>query len=377
MKIVIVGTAYPLRGGIAHYNALLATALSARHTVETVTFKRQYPAFLFPGKTQAESGGQIHGTPAPQLIDSINPLNWITVGREIRRRRPDLLIFKYWLPFFGPCFGTIARIVKRGTSASAAVICDNVLPHEHRPFDALFTRFMFRQTDFFIVQSDAVERELTAFWPGARYRKVPHPVYNIFGSPLEQQQAKTLLGLPSKRILLFFGYVRRYKGLNVLLDAMRLVPPDLGIHLLVVGEFYDDEQKYRAQVRDLHLDACVTIHSDYLPNEEVAKYFSAADAVVLPYVSATQSGIAQIAYHFDKPVIATDVGGLAEVVLQDKTGFVVPPGDPAALANAITAFYRYDRGAAFTLEVKQEKRKYSWENLVTAIESLAEDHQKP
>ncbi len=377
MKIVIVGTAYPLRGGIAHYNALLASALSARHSVETVTFKRQYPAFLFPGKTQEESGGELHGTPAPQLIDSINPLNWITVGRKIRRRRPDLLIFKYWLPFFGPCFGTIARIVKRGTSARVAVICDNVLPHEHRPFDALFTRFMFRQTDFFIAQSDAVERELTAFWPDARYRKVPHPVYNIFGSPMEPQHAKVLLGLPNKRILLFFGYVRRYKGLHVLLDAMRLVPPDLGIHLLVVGEFYDDEQKYRSHVRDLNLDARVTIRSDYLPNEEVAKYFSAADAVVLPYVSATQSGIAQIAYNFDKPVIATDVGGLAEVVLHDKTGFVVPPGDPAALANAIVAFYRRDRGAAFTLEVEKEKKKYSWDNLVAAIESLAEGHHNP
>lgn len=375
MKIVIVGTAYPLRGGIAHYNALLASALSARHSVETVTFKRQYPAFLFPGKTQEESGGELHGTPAPQLIDSINPLNWITVGRKIRRRRPDLLIFKYWLPFFGPCFGTIGRIVKKGTSARVAVICDNVLPHEHRPFDALFTRFMFRQSDFFIAQSDAVERELTAFWPDARYRKVPHPVYNIFGSPMEPQHAKVLLGLPNKRILLFFGYVRRYKGLHVLLDAMRLVPPDLGIHLLVVGEFYDDEQKYRSQVRELNLDACVTIRSDYLPNEEVAKYFSAADAVVLPYVSATQSGIAQIAYNFDKPVIATDVGGLAEVVLHDKTGFVVPPGDPAALANAIEAFYRQDRGAAFTLEVEKEKKKYSWDNLVAAIESLAEGHQ--
>jgi len=377
VKIVIVGTAYPLRGGIAHYNALLASALSARHSVETVTFKRQYPAFLFPGKTQEESGGELHGTPAPQLIDSINPLNWITVGRKIRRRRPDLLIFKYWLPFFGPCFGTIARIVKRGTSARVAVICDNVLPHEHRPFDALFTRFMFRQTDFFIAQSDAVERELTAFWPDARYRKVPHPVYNIFGSPMEPQHAKVLLGLPNKRILLFFGYVRRYKGLHVLLDAMRLVPPDLGIHLLVVGEFYDDEQKYRSHVRDLNLDARVTIRSDYLPNEEVAKYFSAADAVVLPYVSATQSGIAQIAYNFDKPVIATDVGGLAEVVLHDKTGFVVPPGDPAALANAIVAFYRRDRGAAFTLEVEKEKKKYSWDNLVAAIESLAEGHHNP
>jgi glycosyltransferase involved in cell wall biosynthesis len=377
VKIVIVGTAYPLRGGIAHYNALLASALSARHTVETVTFKRQYPAFLFPGKTQEETGGEIHGTPAPRLIDSINPLNWISVGLELRRRRPDLLIFKYWLPFFGPCFGTIARIVRRGTPAKVAVICDNVLPHEHRPFDALFTRFLFRKTDFFIAQSDAVERELTAFWPGARYRTVPHPVYNIFGSPLEPQQAKSLLGLPDTRILLFFGYVRRYKGLNVLLDALRLVPPDLGIHLLVVGEFYDDEQKYRAQVRDLHLDERVTIHSDYIPNEEVAKYFSAADAVVLPYVSATQSGIAQIAYNFDKPVIATDVGGLAEVVIHDRTGFVVPPGDPAALAGAIMAFYREDRGAAFTLEVKQEKKKYSWENLVNAIESLAEDRQKP
>jgi len=372
MKITILGTAYPLRGGIAHYNALLASALGAAHTVNTVTFKRQYPAFLFPGKTQQESGETMIAPPAPQLVDSINPLNWVRVGRMIRDQRPDVLVFKYWLPFFGPCFGTIARIVRSNKHTRILCICDNVLPHEKRPFDVSFTRYAFAAVDAFIVQSSVVERDLQKLLPRALYRHVPHPVYNIFGTARDKHKARANLGIKDERIILFFGYVRRYKGLHVLLQAMPHLLALFPVRLLVVGEFYDDEQAYREQIRTLGLEHAVTLYSDYVPNERVGEFFSAADVVVLPYLSATQSGIAQIAYNFDRPVIATDVGGLAEVVIDGRTGYVVPPEDPEALAQAIARFYREEREQEFAVQVREEKRKYTWENLVAAIQELGQ-----
>jgi glycosyltransferase involved in cell wall biosynthesis len=370
MHCIIIGTAYPLRGGIAHYNALLASELAKRHKVETITFSRQYPEFLFPGKTQRESSEGIHGSPAPQLIDSINPLNWTGVAKEIRGRSPDLLIFKYWLPFFGPCFGTIARLAKRGSHTKVLFVCDNVLPHERRPFDAAFTRYAFKTVDYFIVQSRAVEKELNEFWPTAVYRMVPHPVYSLFGPPIDKEQARNALGIHAKRILLFFGYVRKYKGLGVLLKALAKASEQIDAHLVVAGEFYDDEQKYRTLINELGITSRVTVNSDYLPNEKVSEYFSAADAVILPYVSATQSGIAQIAFNFGKPVIATDVGGLGEVVHDNRTGFLVPPNDADALARAIVRFYREAREPAFAAAVNKEKENYSWMNFVRNIEEL-------
>jgi D-inositol-3-phosphate glycosyltransferase len=370
MKIVILGTAFPLRGGIAHYIGILAGALGRHHEVETITFKRQYPTLLFPGKTQQENEEGLHPPPAPQRIDSINPFNWISVAREVRRRKPDLLIFKYWLPFFGPCFGTIAALAKRGTATKVLFICDNVIPHERRPFDILFTRYAFARADYFVVQSKAVERELLEFLPGALYREVPHPVYSIFGEPVAKDVARATLGLTAQRVLLFFGYVRAYKGLDLLLDALVQVVQDLPAHLLVVGEFYDDESKYRMLISTNHLDESVSVVSDYVPNDRVRLYFSAADAVVLPYRSATQSGIAQIAFNFDRPVIATDVGGLAEIVQHGVTGLVVPPDDPRALAAAILAFYREGMEDRLARNVREKKKNYTWDALVAAIEDL-------
>ena len=373
MKITIVGTAYPLRGGIAHYNALLYRALSVHNEVDVVTFTRQYPGFLFPGKTQKE-GGEADGfrVPSSVILDSINPFNWLSVGRTIRSGRPAVLIFKYWLPFFGPCFGTIARVVKKGTGTKVVFICDNVIPHERRPGDRMFTRYAFRAADGFIVQSRAVERDLLTQFPGARYEYVPHPVYHGFGSAVSPGEARLRLGISAQHVLLFFGYVRKYKGLDVLLDAIALLRGRLDIALLVVGEFYDDEQKYRDRIRRLELDTVVTVRSDYIPNDEVKYYFSAADAVVLPYTSATQSGIAQIAYNFDLPVIATNVGGLAEVVREGETGLLVPPNDPRALAGRIIEYFTSVDRARLRLNVREEKGRYSWENLVAAIERLAQ-----
>ena len=379
MKVLIIGTAYPLRGGIAHFNALLASHLGTHHSVETITFSRQYPSIFFPGKTQEEVGSDVGTMAAPRMVDSINPINWIQVGREVRRRKPDLLIFKYWMPFFGPCFGTIARIAKKNGHTKVLFICDNVIPHERRAGDILLTKYAFSSADFFIVQSVAVENDLRNFLPDAVYRKVPHPVYENFGESIPKETARKHLNVTNRKVILFFGYIRAYKGLRVLLHAMKKLS-ERGhgdILLLIVGECYDDEAKYRVLAKELHVESQVRFVSDYIPNERVKFYFSAADVVVLPYLSATQSGIAQIAYNFTKPVIVTDVGGLAEVVQDNRTGFVIPPNDPDQLADAVDRFYKEEKEQEFTLNVEKEKRKYSWENFVAAIEDLVggSDHK--
>ncbi|MEX1138011.1 MAG: glycosyltransferase [Bacteroidota bacterium] len=372
LNIVLVGTAYPLRGGIAHYLALLARHLSKRHTVTTVTFSRQYPAFLFPGKTQEEQGDGGASETAAQLIDSMNPLTWISTARRIAAMKPDVIVFKYWLPFFGPCFGTIAGLVRRWTGARVVFICDNVIPHERRIGDIAFTRFAFQFVDLFIVQSHAVEKELREFRHNANAMFVPHPIYEIFGGGTSKARARRKLGIPHRRIVLFFGYIRRYKGLDTLLEALPFLRKTLDVHLLVVGEFYHDEQIYRKLIYDLGIGDNVTVVSEYVPNDRVGQYFSAADVVVLPYRSATQSGIVQIAYQFDKPVIATDVGGLSEVVRHDVTGYIVPPENPAALASAVINFYKEKSEPRFVRAVQKEKKKYSWDTMVKAIEKAGE-----
>ncbi len=374
MNIVIVGPAYPLRGGIAHYNTLLASHLRKRHDVHVVTFKRQYPSILFPGTSQEEPGGKQMSPPAEVMIDSINPFNWLRVAAHLRKQNPHLIIFTYWMPFFGPCLGTIARFAKRGTNVKIMYLCHNIVPHERRPGDLGFTKFAFRPADYYIVQSDAVEKDLLKLNPHAVFRKTAHPVYGIFGEPVAKETARQELGISAKKVMLYFGYVRAYKGLMVLIEAMKkLVEHGWRAHdfqLLVVGEFYDNEQKYRLRVSELGLDSIVQFHSGYVPNDRVRIYFSAVDVVVLPYRSATQSGIIQIAYNFDKPVITTNVGGLAEVVPDGKTGFVVPPDDPESLASAIRRFYEENREPEFAMNVHREKEKYSWEKVVAAIEEL-------
>jgi D-inositol-3-phosphate glycosyltransferase len=373
MYCILVSAAYPLRGGIAHYSALLARTLREHHRVEIVTFKRQYPSLLFPGTSQEESGPALDEAPAPQLIDSINPINWVRVGDELRRRSPDLVIFNYWMPFFGPCFGTIASRLRRTGSTRVFFLLHNVLPHEARPFDRAFTRYALSRGDAFIVQSETVRRDLLTIVPDARYRIVPHPVYSLFGSAIPKEEARARLDLSARRVVLFFGYVRRYKGLDILLQAVARARRDVDLDLLVVGEFYDDESRYRRLIQELDLTSNVRIVSAYVPNEHVTLYFSAADCVVLPYLSATQSGIAQIAYNFDTPVIATDVGGLAEVVHDGRNGYVVPAGDVGALARALVQFYREDRAEEFAQNVQQDKHAYSWERLRGAIEELASE----
>jgi glycosyltransferase involved in cell wall biosynthesis len=382
MNIIIIGPAYPLRGGIAHASAILQSYLAKHHTVESVTFKRQYPKLLFPGKSQEEKGpasGLIDVKPAMTLIDSINPLNWVTSARVIADKKPDLLIFRYWMPFFGPCFGTIAKRVKKATGCKVLFLCDNIIPHESRPGDIAFTKYAFRQGDCFIVQSDSVRLDLLRLFPDARFRMVPLPVYEIFGRSLDKEAARKSLNITAKRVILFFGIIRKYKGLMNLLDAMSkyrdqaVRSNDTSIAetlLMVVGEFYEDGEKYHTKIKELHLESLVRFVSDYVPNEEVNKYFSAADLAVLPYLSATQSAVIQIAYNFNKPVITTDVGGLSEVVLNNKTGYIVQPEDSDGIVTALQRFYAEGRESEFSANVAIEKKKYSWEAQVQAIEEL-------
>lgn len=371
MKIVIIGTAYPHRGGIAHFIGLLFRILQLRgHTVTLFSFSRQYPSLLFPGKTQMETGPDPLNTPSQPVLDSINPISWIRVGLRVRRLNPDLVIYKYWLPFFAPAFGTISRIACRRRATRVLFICDNVVPHEKRPGDRLLTRYALRKDDRYIVMSASVEKDLLHLLPQARYRLVQHPVYEFFQGRFSKVEARARLGLPDRPTVLFFGYIRPYKGLHLLLDSMQIVRKQMDLHLLVAGEFYDDKNKYLEQIDRLGLQGAVTVLDQYIPNDQVGLYYAASDVVALPYSSATQSGIVQICYHYDKPVIATDVGGLPEVVHDGRTGFVVPANDSAAFAQALLRYYREKREAEFTGNVAEAKKEFSWERMAEAVEML-------
>ena len=370
-RVTLLGPAWPYRGGIAHFQAGLARGLLARgHTVGAVTFSRQYPEVLFPGTTQLEDGPPPNGIPvASQLIDSLNPISWVRAARHVASGGADVAVFMHWMPFFGPAFGVIARrLRKRGVAVLAVV--HNAIPHERRPGDLALTRFALGACDGLVVLSDEVERDVETLGIDVPVRQVAHPVYDGFGDPTPRSEARAALGLPADGpLFLFFGFIRRYKGLHVLLDAWRSVRqrvPDA--RLVVAGEFYADEAALRAQAAALD---GVRLDADYIPDDRVGLYFSAADAVVQPYVTATQSGVAQIAFHFGRPVITTDVGGLAEVVPDGEAGLVVAPEDPAALADALVRFVEDDLGERLASGVRRERAKYSWDRLCEAVEALA------
>ncbi len=371
MKILLFGPAYPLRGGMAHFIALLYTNLTQRgHEVEIINFKRQYPKILFPGKTQEESGEAGLPVPSTVLIDSINPFNWILQGLKLRDRNADLVISTFWLPFLAPSSGTIHAML-RNKKTKTLTILHNLIPHEKRPGDMLFTRWLIRFTDYFIAQSASVEKDLLHLVPGARYKRVALPMFSLFKDRIPKTEARKILGITDEKVILFFGYIRPYKGLHVLIDAMKILKKKVNLRLLVCGEFYGDEEKYREHMKVAGIEDGTTVISDYIPNENVHLYFSAADVVVQPYLSATQSAIAQIAYFFSSPIVATNVGALPEVVVNERSGLIVPPNDPESLANAIVRFYAENLEAALTAGASEERKKYSWEAMVDAIEQLA------
>lgn len=371
MKILLFGPAYPLRGGMAHFIALLYTELTRRgHQVKIINFTRQYPKILFPGKTQEESGEAGIPVPSTALIDSINPFNWLYHGYRLRREKADLVISTFWLPFLAPSSGTL-HMMLRSKRTKTLTILHNLIPHEKRPGDMLFTRWLTMFTDYFIAQSASVEKDLQQFVPGATYRRVALPMFSLFKDRIPKAEAKRALNITDEKVILFFGYIRPYKGLHVLIDAMKILRQRMKVRLLVCGEFYGDEEKYRAHMTEAGIDDCTTVISDYIPNEKVHTYFSAADVVVQPYISATQSAIAQIAYFFSSPIIATNVGALPEVVIDGHSGLIVPPNDPAALANAIARFYDEGMEERLAAGANEERKKYSWEAMADAVEQLA------
>ena len=371
MKIILLGTAHPYRGGLASYNERLARQLiSEGHDVQIFTFTLQYPKIFFPGKTQFTDNPAPEGIKITRVLNSINPVSWFKTGKRIRNESPDILLIKYWQPLMAPCFGTVARLSKSKRKAKTRVICifDNVIPHEKKPFDRLLTTYFTRSIDGAIVMSQSVGEDLKLFRTDIPVKYNPHPLYDNYGDILPREDALRKLGLPEGySFLLFFGFIRSYKGLDILLRAFgdaRL--RKFRLKLIIAGEFYENDIPYRKLIKDLDLENHVVLFDRFIKEDEVAMFFSAADLVVQPYRSATQSGVTQIAYHFGKPMLVTDVGGLSEIVVNGKCGYVVRP-DPEDVATAIFDYFSNNRKSQFTEYVKQEKSKFTWNNLVNSI----------
>lgn len=375
MKIVILGPAHPYRGGIAALNERLAVELQKEgHEVKIVTFTLQYPGFLFPGKSQFADGAAPENLVIDRKINSVNPLNWLTVGRQLRREKPDLLIARFWIPFIGPSLGTICRIVRKNRRTKIIALTDNIVPHEKKPGDRLLTAWFLKACQGVVVMSKSVLDDLNTFDRRKPRRFGPHPIYDHYGKITSREEALRKLNLdPAFNYLLFFGLIRDYKGLDLLIEALgRPLLADLKIKLLVAGEFYTDEEKYRDQVKKLSLEERIIFYNQYIPNNEVENYFNAADLVVQPYKTATQSGVTQVAYHFNKPMLVTDVGGLGEIVPHEKAGYVVAPS-PAVIAEAIKDFYTNSRKTFFENGVKEEKKRFGWDNFTRLFYELMEE----
>lgn len=372
MRVIIVGTAYPYRGGLSAFNERIAYEyLSQGHEVEIYTFSLQYPGFLFPGKTQYSEEPAPKGLTIYRKVNSCNPFNWIKVGREIRKKRPDLMITKYWLPFMAPCLGTIERLVRKNKHTRVISILDNIIPHEHRIGDKIFSKYFVGATDGFVAMSKSVLGDLGLFDTKKPRQFCPHPLYDHYGKILPKEEAKNIIGIDSNtRYVLFFGFIRTYKGLDLLFDAFadsRL--KEMNVKLLVAGEFYGDPKPYMDQIDRLGIQDRVVLKTDFIPDSQVNRYFSAADIVAQPYKSATQSGVTQIAFHFEKPMLVTNVGGLPEIVPDGKIGYVVEP-DSRSIADAMVRYFEENKEAAFTEGVREEKKKYAWTEMTKAIEQV-------
>lgn len=372
-RVIIIGPAHPLRGGLATFNQRLAKEFNDQgHDCSICSFSLQYPDFIFPGTTQYTD------EPAPEnllihtRINSINPFNWIRTGNWLRKQQPDLVIVRFWLPLMGPALGTILRRVRKNKHTKIICIADNVIPHEKRPGDKPFTRYFLKSCDAFITMSEKVMSDLRLFEKNKPAQLVAHPLYDNFGAILPKMEARKQLGLPgNERIILFFGFIRNYKGLDLLLEAMadqRI--KESGIKLLVAGEFYEDEKPYREQIEKSGIAGQLYLHTDFIPDSEVKYYLCAADAVIQPYRNATQSGVTPLAYHFEKPMVVTNVGGLPSLVPDQKVGLVIEP-EPAAIAGGILRFYQLGEDY-FIPHLRSEKEKYSWASLVQAITKLAD-----
>jgi glycosyltransferase involved in cell wall biosynthesis len=374
MKVIIVGPAWPLRGGLASFDQRLCKAFQeAGHDCTIYSFSLQYPGFLFPGTTQYSTDSPPEGMEIHSVINSINPFNWLRIGSRLKKEVPDLVVVRYWLPFMGPALGTILRKVKKNRTTRIVAITDNILPHEKRPGDKTFTKYFLKPCDAFVTMSDAVMEDLRSFEKNKPARRVIHPLYDNFGEIITKAEARKFLYEkknwhigPEEKVILFFGFIRRYKGLDILLRAM--AEPGIreaGIRLMVAGEFYEDQKSYLQLIKELQIEDLLILNTDFIPDTEVRYYVCAADAMIQPYRHATQSGVTPLAYHFEKPMIVSNVGSFAEHVIHEKTGLVADP-EPAPLAAAILRFYELG-GEFFIPHLRSEKKKYSWKNLVNTL----------
>jgi D-inositol-3-phosphate glycosyltransferase len=376
MRIIILGTAHPYRGGMASYNERLARQfMSEDHEVKILTFTLQYPGFLFPGKTQYTDSPAPEGINISRILNSINPFNWIRTGYRIRKEKPDILIIKYWHPFMAPGFGTVARIAGKKKKGNTKVICifDNVIPHEKNVLDRFLTSYFVQSIDGAIVMSKSVGDDLNSFKVNIPIAFNPHPLYDNYGSMITREEALKKLDLNSGySYLLFFGFIRTYKGLDLLLEAFADSRfRNRKLKLIIVGEFYESDTPYKEIIEKHNIADDIILNDRFIKEEEVALFFSAADLVVQPYRSATQSGVTQIAYHFEKPMLVTDVGGLSEIVIDGKSGYVVPP-EPAKIADAIDDFFANNRQELFIKGVKEEKDKFTWDKMTGTITKIIE-----
>jgi len=374
-NIIIIGPAHPLRGGLASYNERLARAfIEQHHQAEIFTFSLQYPDFLFPGTTQystepAPSDLKIHAE-----INSVNPLNWIKVGRNLRKLNPDIIVVRYWLPFMGPCLGAILRIVRKNKNTKIVCIADNIIPHEKRIGDHAFTNYFIKPVDAFITMSKKVLKDMNDWDASKKTSFVPHPLYDNFGEKVSKEEARKKLGLTNEnKIVLFFGFIRKYKGLDLLFEAIKLLKDRnaiSNIKFLIAGEFYEDRKVYDEQIKNLNIENELILRTDFIPDSEVKYFLCAADTVIQPYRNATQSGVTPLAYHFEIPMIVTNVGGLPSLVPDGKVGLVAEP-NPASIADKINEFFILG-SEHFLPDLIEEKKKYSWEVMVNEIIKLSE-----
>jgi D-inositol-3-phosphate glycosyltransferase len=379
MKIISLGPAYPYRGGLASFNDRLAQQFSAEgHDIEILTFRLQYPKFLFPGKTQYTDGLPPDKVKITRKLNSINPFNWLATGLKIKKEKPDILLIRFWLPFMGPCFGTIARVAKSNKHTIVICIFDNVIPHEKRPGDRILTKYFTNCIDGAVVMSQTVSDDLTAFREKIPIKLSPHPLFDNYGPPVGRKEALAALKLDAdESYLLFFGFIRAYKGLDLLIEAFsdrRL--RNRKLRLIIAGEFYEDDTPYRDLIKKYDLENDLVFFDHFIKDNEVPLFFSVADLVVQPYKTATQSGVTQIAYYFEKPMLVTDVGGLREIVPDGICGYVVKP-EAVSIAEAIIDYFDNNRKEKFTVGVKQEKAKFSWDKMTAAIIEVYNNIQNP
>ena len=372
--VIILGTAYPYRGGLASFIEMLARTFGEHgKKVDIITFKMQYPEILFPGKTQLSDSPPPEDLHITRMVNSVNPINWWRVGRHIRKMRPDAVILKYWTPFMAPCMGTICRIASRNKHTVILAQLDNVIPHEKHFYDRILTRYFIRSVHGFIYMSQQVKDDLDTFTTVKPSVFAPHPLFTNFGEKVPRNEACKRLNIPeNKRYLLFFGLIRDYKGLDLMLDAwanLRRNGQTDNKKLIVAGEFYTDKNPYIKQMERLNIGSDLIWHDQFISNEDVKYYFSAADILVQPYKSATQSGVSQIAFQFETPMIVTNVGGLSEIVADGKLGYVVEP-DPQSIAHAIEKMYENNRLKQMTENMMAEKQRFSWKHFAEQIENL-------